>query len=94
MARGKIGELDGSTSPSQRRCSLRVSVVDQYLMTVFDKMTAKACPIWPRPTTPIRLMTNSAGPEGSLVLAVNAVMRLLAGRKAAMRLSWLVDSRE
>jgi hypothetical protein len=42
IAGGKIGELCGSASPGQRRCSLRVSVIDQYLMTVFDKIDGKS----------------------------------------------------
>jgi hypothetical protein len=40
-------------------------------------------------------MTNSAGPEGSLVFAVNAVKRLLAGQEGGkVRVSSQADSRE
>jgi len=39
---GKIGELCGSASAGQRRCPLRVSVIDEHLMTVFKKVDGKS----------------------------------------------------
>jgi hypothetical protein len=85
IAGGKIRELRRSADARKRRYPLRVSVIDGHLITVFNKVDGKACPIWPRPTTPTRLITNSAGPEGSSVAAVEAVMGSSLAGKREMR---------
>jgi hypothetical protein len=84
IAGGKIGELGGSPSTSQRRCSLRVSVIDRHLMTVLNKIDGKSVSHMTETDHTDSSDDEFGGPEGSLVFAVDAVMSSLAGRKAAM----------
>ena len=41
VAGGEIGELCGSASARQCCCPLRVSVIDEHLMTVFNEVDGK-----------------------------------------------------
>ena len=44
IAGGKIGKVLGSASARQSRCSLRVSVIGDHLMTVFNQIEGKSVP--------------------------------------------------
>jgi hypothetical protein len=41
IAGGKIGKVPGSASSGQSRCPLRISVIDQQLVAVFDEIDGK-----------------------------------------------------
>ncbi|MGC2410870.1 MAG: hypothetical protein WA441_12970 [Methyloceanibacter sp.] len=71
IASGKIAQPRCNGSADQGRCLLRVSVIDEHLITVFDKIDGKGVSIWPRPITPTRKSSRAViDPEGRVVSEV------------------------